>query len=209
MYFRLIIWFLCELMVFQPNVYDNNKLLLAAYMLICCFVAGAVCDWIREGFKKTTVSCIMKYAVVVILVIVCTVSGLLTMVREQYSGTKGANYELYNKELLDACTFIEENTPANSVILTANNHNNAVASLTGRNIVCGSSTFLYFHGFDTYNRELDVADMYSDPASAADLYSRTPARLPTISPATATSLQKSTVWPKPENSTSRSACCRR
>ena len=28
-------------------------------------------------------------------------------------------------------------------------------------------------------------------------------------PATATSLQKSTVWPKPENSTSRSACCRR
>ena len=31
----------------------------------------------------------------------------------------------------------------------------------------------------------------------------------TISPATATSLQKSTVWPKPENSTSRSACCRR
>ena len=139
-------------------------------MLICCFVAGAVCDWIREGFKKTTVSCIMKYAVVVILVIVCTVSGLLTMVREQYSGTKGANYELYNKELLDACTFIEENTPANSVILTANNHNNAVASLTGRNIVCGSSTFLYFHGFDTYNRELDVADMYSDPASAADLY---------------------------------------
>lgn len=166
----LIIWFLCELMVFQPNVYDNNKLLLAAYMLICCFVAGAVCDWIREGFKKTTVSCIMKYAVVVILVIVCTVSGLLTMVREQYSGTKGANYELYNKELLDACTFIEENTPANSVILTANNHNNAVASLTGRNIVCGSSTFLYFHGFDTYNRELDVAGHVFRPrASAADL----------------------------------------
>ena len=25
----------------------------------------------------------------------------------------------------------------------------------------------------------------------------------------ATSLQKSTAWPKPENSTSRSACCRR
>ncbi len=166
----LIIWFLCELMVFQPNVYDNNKLLLVAYMLICCLVACAVCDWIRRGFKKTMVSCVIKYAVVVILIVVCTVSGLLTMVREQYSGTKGANYELYNKELLDACTFIEENTPANSVILTANNHNNAVASLTGRNIVCGSSTFLYFHGFDTYNRELDIAEMYSDPVSSADLY---------------------------------------
>ena len=30
-----------------------------------------------------------------------------------------------------------------------------------------------------------------------------------IARATATSLQKSTAWPKPENSTSRSACCRR
>ena len=30
-----------------------------------------------------------------------------------------------------------------------------------------------------------------------------------LTAAPATSLQKSTVWPKPENSTSRSACCRR
>lgn len=166
----LIIWFLCEFIVFQPNVYDNNKLLLAAYMLICCFVAGAVCDFIRKTFSKTAASKIMKYAAVAALVVVCTISGALTMAREYYSGTKGEAYELYSKELLDACTFIEENTPANSIFLTANNHNNAVASLTGRNIVCGSSTFLYFHGFNTAERETDVEAMYTDPASSAALF---------------------------------------
>ncbi len=168
----LVIWFLCEFIVFQPNMYDNNKLLLVAYMLICCFVAGFVCDFVKKAFGRSVVSQIGKYAVVVTLVVVCTISGVLTMAREYYSGTDEVSYELYNKELLDACKFIEENTNANSVFLTANNHNNAVASLTGRDIVCGSSTFLYFHGFDTTERETDVEAMYTDPVSSASLFTK-------------------------------------
>ena len=166
----LIIWFLCEFVVFQPNLYDNNKLLLAAYMLICCFVAGSICDGLRAlfGVKKGIIKTAAKYVTAAILIVVVTISGFLTMVREYYSGTPASWYELYSKDLLDACAFIEENTSVNDTILTANNHNNAVASLTGRDIVCGSSTFLYFHGFDTYEREMEVKSIYeniTDPNS--------------------------------------------
>lgn len=169
----LIIWFLCEFIVFQPNVYDNNKLLLTAYMLICCFVAGAICDWLKLAFFNSKLTGrILKYTVTVICVILFTVSGVLTMIREYYSGTKNACYELYNSELLDVCRYIEKNTPADSVILTANNHNNAVASLTGRNIVCGSSTFLYFHGLDFYERESSLTPMYENVNESENLYAK-------------------------------------
>lgn len=35
----LAIWLLAELVVFQPNVYDNNKLLYPAYAFLCCAAA--------------------------------------------------------------------------------------------------------------------------------------------------------------------------
>lgn len=155
----LIIWYICELMVFQPNSYDNNKLLLVAYMLICCFVADAVCNWL----SKEKVIMIARVAITAVLVFVCSISAVLTMAREVYSGTKGVSYQLYDADLVNLCSYIEENTDPDSVILTANNHNNAVASLTGRNIVCGTSSFLYYHGLDYSEREASLGYMYSDP----------------------------------------------
>ena len=173
----LIIWYICELVVFQPNNYDNNKLLLAAYMLICCFVAGNVCDWLNVLGRKiskikqsTTVEYTAKGIITSALVFVCTISAVLTMAREYNSGREGHSYQLYDKGVLDACRFIEDNTQADDVILTANNHNNAVSSLTGRNIVCGTSSFLYYHGLDYYERESNLTNMYCNPKEYADLF---------------------------------------
>lgn len=173
----LIIWYICELVVFQPNNYDNNKLLLVAYMLICCFVAGNVCDWMNALGRKVAGSedsnkagYVVKGIVTVILVAVCSVSGVLTMAREYNSGREGKSYQLYDKGVLDACRYIEDNTEADSVILTANNHNNAVSSLTGRNIVCGTSSFLYYHGLDYYERESNLYNMYCCPKDYVDLF---------------------------------------
>ncbi|MBE5938078.1 MAG: hypothetical protein E7265_08625 [Lachnospiraceae bacterium] len=168
----LIIWFICELVVFQPNTYDNNKLLLVAYMLICCFVAGTICDVLNSLGKRiskdgagNTPALIIKCVATTVIVVVCSISAVLTMAREYNSGRDKNSYELYSKDLVDVCKYIEENTPANSVILTANNHNNAVASLTGRNIVCGTSSFLFYHGLDYYEREASLNGMYSDPVN--------------------------------------------
>ena len=153
-------------MVLQHNSYDNNTLLLVAYMLICCFVADAVCNWL-SGEK---IAMAARVAATIVLVIVCGVSAVLTMAREVYSGTDAVSYQLYDKDMVDLCAYIEENTAPNSVVLTANNHNNAVASLTGRNIVCGTSSFLYYHGLDYTEREYNLANMYNEPETYEYLF---------------------------------------
>ena len=44
------------------------------------------------------------------------------------------------------------------------------AALTGRNIVCGSTSYVYFHGLDYYERQGDIALMYSNPRICEALF---------------------------------------
>ena len=147
------IWTLVELMLFQPNEYDNNKLLYIAYLFLCMFVA----DYVIEICHKIK-GRIFPILLVTVLIFISSISAVLTMGREIVS-----DYELYSSDEVRMCRFIEENTQPKDVILTDTRHNNGVVSLTGRNIVCGSSSFLYYHGVDYAAREQDVAAMYGNP----------------------------------------------
>lgn len=148
------IWFVAELIVFQPNVYDNNKILYIGYLFLCFLSADYLVE-IAAKFKNTAVKGII-YAVVLFF---SSISALLTMGREVVS-----DYQLYGKDEVAVCRYIEKNTEADDVILTDTRHNNGVASLTGRNIVCGAGTFLYYHGLSYQQQEQDVMTMYQNPA---------------------------------------------
>ena len=80
---------------------------------------------------------ILKGALAVSLLFVGVFSSSMTFARECVS-----DYELYSKAQVDAAEYIEKNTAEKAVFLTGDNHNNAVAALTGRSIVCGADTFL-------------------------------------------------------------------
>ena len=156
----LLIWFVAELVAFQPNEYDNNKLLYVGFIFICGLAANFTVHIFTSKWPRT-----LKYITGTILLFFGTISALLTLGREYVS-----DYQLYPASGVKACRFIEENTPADAVFLTASNHNNEIASLTGRNIVCGAGTFLYFHGVDYYGREQQLAQMYSNPIENLELY---------------------------------------
>ena len=49
------------------------------------------------------------------------------------------------------------------MFLTADNHDNPVAVLTGRNIVCGSPSYLFYHGLDYSDRQQTARQMLKDP----------------------------------------------
>ena len=66
--------------------------------------------------------------------------------------------------------FIKETTPPDSIILANSYLWNLVTPLTGRNIVTGTSTFLYFHGIDNSERESNVRSMYETPSECEDLF---------------------------------------
>ncbi|MBQ3586944.1 MAG: hypothetical protein II977_00100 [Oscillospiraceae bacterium] len=157
-----VIWFVAELIMFTPNTYDNNKLLYVAYMLLCIAAADFGLD-LYEKYRKN----ILFTAFSVVFVAVCTVSGLLTIGREYVS-----DYWLYRPDHVAAAEYILAQTDADDVFLTNTRHNNEVPSLTGRSIVCGADTFLYFHGIDTSARKAEVKQMFENPAENIRLYEK-------------------------------------
>ena len=147
-----IIWLLAEFILFQPNPYDNNKLLLVGFLLICIFTADVAMELIGKCKQPAT-----RVVLLAGVIFFGTFAGILTMGREAVS-----DYELYSKDYVDAAAYVEEHTEPTDTFLTATNHNNAIASLTGRNIVCGSGSFLYYHGLDYGQAESAVSAMYQD-----------------------------------------------
>lgn len=188
----LLIWALCEFIVFQPNTYDNNKLLFVWFALTCGIVADFIMDiWTKlnavpvnasKKEKKEKLPLGRKLAYVFIfaaLMVSMLLSGVMTLAREYVSGDHLGRvdgkikytengYQVVSPELVRLTDWMRDNIEPDATVLTATNHNNAVAMLTGRNIVCGSPTFLYYHGVNYYSRHENVRKMYEKPSECFD-----------------------------------------
>lgn len=158
----MAIWFLAEFVEFQPNDYDNNKLLYVGFLFLCCAAADcvfALLDLISQRAVRVT-SAVLVSAML-------AAPAALTMGREYV-----ARYELYGTGAMNLAMFIDDRLPAQSIILTDQRHNNEVASLSGRNVVCGSPIYLFYHGLNYYESERDVRTMYEAPAENEALFEK-------------------------------------
>ncbi|MBQ3256331.1 MAG: hypothetical protein IJA67_02815 [Oscillospiraceae bacterium] len=149
-----VIFLIAELAVFQPNVYDNNKLLYVAYLLMC----GVTADFMIELYRRMR-SVPLKNTAAVLTVFLCTVSAALTIGRECV-----AEYQLIGPDQYKLGEYVMENTEPDDKFLTDTRHNNVIAALTGRNIQCGSGSYVYYHGLDYYEQEQAIRVMYEEPA---------------------------------------------
>ena len=66
--------------------------------------------------------------------------------------------------------YVMEHTEPTDKILTDTRHNNSVAALTGRNIQCGSGSYVYFHGLDYREQEAAIRVMYEEPAVYPEIF---------------------------------------
>ena len=158
----VLIFVLCEYVVFQPNVYDNNKLLYVAYMFACCLCSDFLLRWLEQRSVRS------RRAILTLFLIVCCNAGIFTLGREAASGIPRWGYEVFSADEAAASEFIRGGTAPDATFLTDDNHDNAVAVLTGRNIVCGSSSYLYFHGLDYTYQQQTAEQMLTD----ADAFER-------------------------------------
>lgn len=156
-----LLWSLAELIAFQPNEHDNDKLLCVAYLFLCMFVADYVIEICRKRRGRRG-----NVILVAAILFVSGISAVLSMGREMVS-----DYQLYGSNEVRMCKYIEENTSPEDVILTDTRYNNGVASLTGRTIVCGSPSFLHYQGLDFADRVRDVDGMYANPGNM-DLFDK-------------------------------------
>ena len=142
-----------ECVVFQPNVYDNIKLLFFWFLFACLIAANFLWDWISRIRLHG-----MRTILAVMTAVVCLLSGVLTIGRELVS-----NYEVFSADAIATGAYVDENTAANALFLTGMEHLNPVSSLAGRDILCGSSAFVYFHGMDYSAQAEAVKQLYETP----------------------------------------------
>ena len=155
-----VIFLVAEFVQFQPNDYDNNKLFYIWYML-CAVIAA---DYGLELLGRLT-GLRAKKVLAALCAVVCFSTGFLAVAREWKS-----DYEMFSKEAVEAAAFVEENTDQHAMFLTDSDwHINFVSSLTGRNIVCGPDTWLYYHGFRNDARKNDIRRFYEAPENNQDV----------------------------------------
>ena len=102
-----------------------------------------------------------------LLIFAMTASSVMTILRELRS-----EYQVYTGSEAELSEQIKERTEPDAVILANSYHWNLVTPLTGRSIVTGTGTFLYYHGINTSQRENDVRQMYEHPFENAELFSQ-------------------------------------
>lgn len=153
------IYVVAEMILFQPNEYDNNKLFYIWFMFAMILAAdyGSMLMQRLAGLPGRALLCgLFLWASVF--------SGALSLGREAVSG-----YQLFSANAVAAGDWIRENTDRDDVFLTGQQHINPVCSLAGRQIICGSDSYVFFHGLDYSQQSADCRRFYENPRENADV----------------------------------------
>ena len=151
-----------ELIIFQPNEYDNNKLFYVWYAL-CAVPLSEYAFQLYDRLKGIRA----RRLLAVLCCLVFFLSGSLSLAREAVS-----DYQSFSAQAVGAAEYAERQTPPHCTFLTWTQHLNPVSALAGRSIVCGPKLWLYFHGFDTDARETEIRAFYENPGDNLALLSR-------------------------------------
>jgi len=157
------IFVIAEMILFQPNEYDNNKLFYIWYMFAVILASdyGSIIMQRMAGLRS-------RYLLCALFMAVSMTSGALSIAREAVSG-----YQLFSRTAVEAGKWIEENTDKDDIFLTGQQHINPVCSLAGRQIICGSDLYVFFHGLDYREHADNCRRFYEFPAQHSyipDLY---------------------------------------
>ena len=147
------IFIVAETILFQPNEYDNNKLFYIWYMFAVILAAdyGSVIMQRLAGLRG-------RYVLAALFIFVSVFSGALSVARECISG-----YQLFSRTAVEAGKWIDENTDRDARFMTGQQHINPVCSLAGRQIICGSDLYVFFHGLDYRTQANDCQRFFELP----------------------------------------------
>ena len=158
----LLIWLPAEFIRFQPNPYANNKLFYAAWALMAIPAA----DY-SAGLHARLRALPARPLMAALAAVMMFLTGALALLRETVS-----DYAMFSREDVALAQYVKENLPRSSRVVTGFQHINPVSSLAGREIVAGPDLWLYYHGFDTKERQAALRAFYQDPAAHREVPAR-------------------------------------
>ncbi len=155
-----ILFIAINLVLFQPFPWDNTKLL----------------AWVSLGFSGLVANLIVKLwnrkinqkIIIVLLTISIIASGSIDAYR--ILRTDLHHYQMYSSEELELASWVKTNTDPHSIWLTANQHNNWLFNLTGRQTLMAYPGWLWTHGYNYRPIEQDVINMYNHPGENQELF---------------------------------------
>lgn len=153
------IFIAAELVRFQPNEYDNNKLFYLWYLLCAMLVS----DWLAKVWRRLK-GLRGRWVLAGFTAVCLFLSPVLTLWREAVS-----DYQAFSAGAVEAGEYVRDNTPEHSVFMTGTQHLNPVSSLAGRTIICGPDLWLYYHGINTEERKAEIAAFYTSPEENAEV----------------------------------------
>ena len=149
----VVIFVISEVIIFQPNEYDNNKLFYV-WWLLCSLVVADYAFILYDRLNGLSA----RPLIAVVTALLMFLTGALAITREAIG-----SYPMFSAEDVAVARFIREETPRDSRFITGTQHTNPVSSLAGREIVVGPDLWLYYHGLDTRTRQIDLTAFYQDP----------------------------------------------
>ena len=156
------IYIVADWVLFQRNPYDNNKLFYIWYMfgVILASDYGSVIMQRLAGLRG-------RWMLAGMFMVASVLSGSLSLAREAVSG-----YQLFSRNAVEAGRWIDENTDRDAVFMTGQQHINPVCSLAGRQIICGSDLYVFFHGLNYSEEAYNCQRFYEDPQENVDILER-------------------------------------
>jgi len=153
------IFIVADWVLFQRNPYDNNKLFYIWYMFGAILAAdyGSILMQRLAGLRGRALLCAL-------FLVGSTLSGGLSIAREAISG-----YQLFSANAVAAGKWVDEHTERDAVFMTGQQHINPVVSLAGRQIICGSDLYVFFHGLSYSEQSFDCERFYENPRENADV----------------------------------------
>ncbi|MEA4898544.1 hypothetical protein ACH6CV_02260 [Bacillota bacterium Meth-B3] len=158
----LVLYAVAELVLFQQNEYDNNKLFYVAFLVMMPLV-GRFLSLMWDRMHGVRARALLAAA----FMAACLMSGAMTVAREAVS-----DYQLFSEGETRAAAYVDAHAFPDAVFLTGTQHNNAAAALAGRKIVCGTGSYLFYHGVGYQAQREAARDMFERPADSRALLDR-------------------------------------
>ncbi len=159
----LALFAVCFLVRFQPNTWDNTKLLTWAHLLLCVPVARYLAHLVSKPR-------ILSRLVAVLLLVFVTASGGLDLWR--LTRTREVAVRMWTRDELELAAAFRARSRPEAIVLCSDDHHQWVASLSGRRVLLGYRGWLASYGIDYAQVLTDVRTMLAGGSRAEALMSR-------------------------------------
>ena len=152
----LVIFVLCNLVVFQSWDWDNTKLFAYWYFGATLLLGAVVVHTWRSGWWRATLGTLAFASVIM--------TGTVVMLRflpwTPQPDSNAGPFVWASPEDRSLAAQVEQRTAPDAVILTMGRHNDPLMTLAGRRTVVGYTGWLWSYGIDYRARQADAGTIY-------------------------------------------------